>query len=276
MKHIPLILILAALVAGCSVHLPTTAPLIEWTPTATLTVIAPTAFPQDVAPTPTPWPTPTSTPFLAPTADSNPGVFTTQEQEKLYQASLKYLAAGDDDAVRVARSLGFVQGADVSNVCGPLAIKILQDAGFMPPDVDLKDFWLLNPRQKKQRATLEKVFPAPQYADYRFEQPTNTFDFHAFPLKAGDFVYLYAGSDGSFEHMLTVTRVDQAGRAYSVTNYVTAHVYFSLFAIQEILLYDPAQATTGKFYEWTDKKNYKLGLTGLGGFEVWRRVVPLP
>jgi hypothetical protein len=207
--------------------------------------------------------------------EANPNVFTAQQRERLYQASLKYLAASDGDAVRVAQSLSFVQGADVSNMCGPLAIKILKDAAFVPADVDLKDFWLLNPRQKEQRAVLERVFPAPQYADYHFDQPINSFDFDAFPLKVGDFVYLYAGSGGSFEHMLTVTRVDEAGRAYSVTNYVTAHVYFSLFAIQEILLYDPEQPSAGKFYEWTDKKNYKLGLTGLGGFEVWRRIVPL-
>lgn len=214
--------------------------------------------------------------MLTPTVGANPGVFTTQQLGQLYLASLKYLAANDGDAVRVAQSLGFVQGADVSNMCGPLAIKILKDAGFAPADVDLKDFWLLNPRQKEQRTVLERVFPAPQYADYRFEQPINNFDFHAFPLKAGDFVYLYAGPGGSFEHMLTVTRVDETGRAWSVTNYVTAHVYFSLFAIQELLLYDPAQPKVGKFYEWTDKKNYALGLTGVGGFEVWRRVVPLP
>jgi hypothetical protein len=241
--------------------------------------LTPTLVPTDITPiedTPTPSPTPVPATAPAPTVEANPSVFTTQQQERLYQASLKYLAAGDGDAVRVAQSLSFVQGADVSNMCGPLAIQILKDAGFVPADVDLKDFWLLNPRQKEQRAVLERVFPTPQYADYHFDQPTSSFDFDAFPLKAGDFVYLYAGSGGSFEHMLTVTRVDEAGRVYSVTNYVTAHVYFSLFAIQEILLYDPAQPAVGKFHEWTDKKNYKLGLTGLGGFEVWRRIVPLP
>ena len=267
MKYLPTMLILAVFISGCvsvpAHDLPTSAP-VEQTPTPTPTNI------------PAPSPAPTFIAILTPTVDLHPGVFTTQQQEQLYQASLKYLAANDGDAVRVAQSLGFVQGADVSNMCGPLAIKILKDAGFAPADVDLKDFWLLNPRQKEQRAVLERVFPAPQYADYRFEQPINDFDFHAFPLKAGDFVYLYAGPDGSFEHMLTVTRVDETGRAWSVTNYVTAHVYFSLFAIQELLLYDPAQPKVGKFHEWTDKKNYALGITGLGGFEVWRRVVPLP
>ena len=216
----------------------------------------------------------TVTPDTTATVAPDGSVYTPEERQQLYEASLKFLAPTDDDAVKVAQSLGFVQGGDPSNMCGPLAIKILSDAGFISADVDLKSFWLLDPRQGPQRAILDGVFPPSEYQDYHFDQPINSFDFKKFPLETGDFLYLYAGANG-FEHMLTVTRVDADGRAYSVTNYVTDQVYFPHFAIQEVMLYDPAQPGVGKFYEWTDKKNYALGLTGLGGFEVWRRTVPL-
>jgi hypothetical protein len=207
------------------------------------------------------------------TTEPSDNVFSAEQVERLHQASLKYLAATDSEAVRVARDLRFVQGADVSNMCGPLAVAILKDAGFISADLDIHDFWLLNPRQKPSRTVLENVFPAAQYTDFRTEQPTNQFNFHQYPLKVGDFLYIYAGKDGSFEHMLTVTRVDEAGRAYTITN---LHTDSYNFAIREVVLYDPTLTGVGQFYDWANKKNYRLGVTGLGGFEVWRRIAPLP
>jgi hypothetical protein len=41
------------------------------------------------------------------------------------------------------------------------------------------------------------------------------------------------------------------------------------------MLYDPHQPGAGKFYEWTDPSNIHLGLTGRGGFRLWRRLEPL-
>ncbi len=219
-----------------------------------------------------PSPSATVTAVPMPTVGPDGEVLTIEQKEHLYQASLKYLAPGDGDAVNVALALKFVRGADVSNMCGPLAIAILRDAGLAPTDVDLHDFWLLNPRQKQSRAVLERVFPTSEYVDYPIDQPINEFDFKKFPLKTGDFLYIYAGTRGSFEHMLTVTRVDETGQPYTVTNLHTDSYHF---AIREVVLYDPAQPGVGQFYVWTDKKNYELGLTGYGGFEIWRRVVPL-
>jgi hypothetical protein len=86
------------------------------------------------------------------------------------------------------------------------------------------------------------------------------------PLLPGDFVYLYAGTGGNFEHMLVVTRVDSQGRAYSVTNFNTDQG----FIINEALLYDPADPNAGLFSQWTEKQFAKLGSTGYAGYEVWR------
>lgn len=280
MKRIQAIMLLALSVSGCGTFSSpgslTTASAFAPSPTVTLA--------QAVSSTPLPTLTLTTVPTLTvppatststgtPTAKPADGIFTHDQAVRLYQASLKYLAPTDADSVRVARDLRFVKGADVSNMCGPLAAAILRDAGFLPADVDLHDFWLLNPREKPHRDTLQKMFPADQYLDYLSTTPINEFDFRRYPLKAGDFLYIYAGEDGSFEHMLTVTRVDDVGRAYTVTN---VHTDFYNFAIREVALYDPTQPGVGQFFEWTNKGNYELGVTGLGGFELWRRIVPLP
>jgi len=36
------------------------------------------------------------------------------------------------------------------------------------------------------------------------------------------------------------------------------------------MLYDPAQPGKGLFYDWTNHENWKLGLTGFDGFDLWR------
>jgi hypothetical protein len=95
-------------------------------------------------------------------------------------------------------------------------------------------------------------------------------DWHMNPLYPGDFIYIYAGTGGTFEHMLVVNRVDSDGRAYSVNNYLTPNG----FIISEVLLYDPADPNAGMFSAWTARPNSKNGSTGFAGFEVWRLQTP--
>jgi hypothetical protein len=68
----------------------------------------------------------------------------------------------------------------------------------------------------------------------------------------GDFVYIYSGTQGNFEHMLVVNRVDYQGRAYSVTNYNTEKG----FIIDEVLLYDPNDPTVGIFEQWAKREKF--------------------
>jgi len=133
-------------------------------------------------------------------------------------------------------------------MCGPLSIAILRDAGLLYTTVNLFDFWYLDPRPAHDENLLEQVFPAERYE--KIEQPLSIgeVDFNANPLYPGDFLYLFAGDSGSFEHVLVVSRVDDAGRAYAVTNVNTAEGVI----IAEVMLYDPAQPGVGQFYEWTD------------------------
>ncbi|MEW5830394.1 MAG: serine hydrolase, partial [Chloroflexota bacterium] len=200
------------------------------------------------------------------------GILTDAQKERIYQASLAYLSPSQDDALAVAEQMGYVQYAHPSNMCGPLAIAILRDAGLLSRLTNLNDFWLLRP--DTNAITIAKTFPPGKFEHFRFETPTDEFDFSAFPLEVGDVLYLYAGQNGTFEHILTVTRVDEAGRAYTVTN-LNTQPDEGYYVIEETMLYDPAQPGVGQFYEWTDRKNMWIGMTGFGGFDLWRFSAPV-
>ncbi len=253
------VLCLLSFLAACApaptpTALPPTQPAIQL-PTATLT------------PLPTPAPSPTTTPeprYLGP--------LTADQQERLSTAALRYVADTPDASLLIARSLGYLGlNANPETMCGPLAVRILQDAGLADPAIDISDYYYLDPRPGMNTAEVENLFPDEYFP--RIEQPEsiNLVDFSADPLYPGDFLYLFAGDSGSFEHMLVVSRVDDAGRAFAVTNLNIPGGTI----IREVMLYDPASPGTGQFYEWTTRENYALGRTGYGGFWLWRRNQPL-
>ena len=230
-------------------------------------------------------PTHTSTPTRSPTVEPPPstptssptprGALTWEQEIRLYEASRKFLAENHEDATVVVRDqidylLG--NGEDPSLACGPISAAILRDAGLLPPDSDIHGFWLLDPRTRSSQIVLETHFPKDRFEWYQFETGTHQFDFEAFPLLPGDFIYLYAGINGTFEHIITVTRVDEAGRAYTVSNLATEEG----FVIRELMLYDPGKQGEGQFYDWMNREiNGKLGMTGDGGFDLWRPIAPV-
>lgn len=257
-----LLFALCILISSC---LPASAPAPTITPS--LTPVTPT--PETSTPTiPTPRHTDTPTPF--PDTD----ILTLVQKERLHQVALSFISSTQDEALAAAEKIGFVQYADPSNMCGPLAIAQLREAGLLSRYVDPHDFWLMRPDTSAD--LIRKTFPEGRFEHFFFNQSTGAFDFKKFPLKAGDFLYLYAGDNGTFEHILTVTRVDESGRAFTVTNLNTQPYPNYYYVIEEVMLYDPNQPGVGQFYDWTDEsKNNWIGLTGYGGFEVWRFKVPV-
>jgi hypothetical protein len=192
---------------------------------------------------------------------------TTQQQLWLGIVSMRYIAPTTADGIRLAKELNYIgKDGHPSNICGPLSIAILREAGVISSDTSLDKFWLLDPKQPVARQLLARTFPAERFEDLRFTTPLNKFDWEAFPLLPGDFLYLYAGTGGNFEHMLVVNRVDSQKRAYAVTNYGTPEG----FVITEVMLYDPKDKNIGIFHTWTKQNYAMLGSTGFGGFEVWR------
>lgn len=197
-------------------------------------------------------------------------------QDVLYIESQKYIATTAEEADKVARRIGFLDGKNesASLACGPISIAILKDAKLLPPDVSVRKIWLLCPREREDCSginTLQReYFPPAEYDYWRIEESVRTYDFRSNPLQAGDWMYLFASYNG-FDHMLAVTRVDKDGVAYTVTNINRGNG----FVIVESPLYNPNQSGKGLFYELTDPSRGNLGMSGNGGFLLVRRKTDL-
>ena len=192
---------------------------------------------------------------------------TSAQQMRREAAARTFIAPDLASARQVALGIDFIEGLneDASTVCGPLAIAILQNAGLLGLWARPHDFWLINPRLTL--LPLEFTFPPKHYDWLQFDEPIATFDFSARPLLAGDLVYLHAAPGDTFEHMLVVTRVDEAGRAFTVSNFFIA----TGTIIEERLLFDPDQPGTGQLANWGDRSlRNQMGNTGGDGFRIWR------
>ncbi len=266
--------ILMLLVSACG-------SLVQPEPTETLTpqpsktstsTATPTATPTKT-PSPTPLP-PTATPTLSPKEKA---------ALRLYEASLHYIAETADEANERVKEISFLGGKNESpdNACGPLTVAIMRDGGFLPADSPLKNMWLLCLREDEEDPDLPYCFgtdtlngiyfPPDQYTYTKIEESIGKYDFVKNPLQVGDWLYLYVLKGVSnyrgFDHMLVVTRVDENGAAYSVTNINHGEG----FVIQEEMLYDPTQPGVGLFYDLTnDTLRKELGMTGNGGFMLVR------
>ena len=198
---------------------------------------------------------------------SNHNGLSREQQMRLLEASRLFLAPDEESARQVALNVDFIEGPneDASTMCGPLAVSILQTAGLLGVWASRHEFWLMNP--VKNPRPIKNTFPLEEYYWFQFDDPVSKFDFNAFPLLAGDLVYLHARPGDNFEHALVVNRVDETGPAYSVTNFYTG----SGTIIEERMLYDPQEAGKGQFSAWADRSiRNKLGNTGGGGFRIWR------
>lgn len=262
-----IILILAvSLLTACSVF--NTPPA----PTKTKTSM-PTRTPT-ISPTNTLTPTPTNT--ATPLPPTPTATLTQQEQAniRLYDASLTYMASTPKKALEVARSIDFTDGPYESpdNMCGPLTVAIMRDAGFLPEEAEPHDMWLLCPRKDVPEChglrILERTFfPPTEYNYIWVDKSIGKYDWRNNPLMPGDWLYLFVLKGVSnytgFDHMIVVTRVDERGRAYSVTNIN----HGDGFVIREELLYDPRRPGQGLFYELSnDGLRQELGMTGTAGF----------
>jgi hypothetical protein len=241
------------------------------TASATNTTSPTLTFTPTVTPSPTLTSTATATLTQAEMLIANgeiviKGPLTQEQQIKLYEASLSFIAPTYEQSKQMSVLINNARFSDPSTTCGPLSIAILQRAGILSADLVAHDFFLIDPDLGKDRAIIREVFPPEKYTNTRTRVRIDQVDWTANPLMPGDFVYIYSGTGGNFEHMLVVNRVDSQGRAYSVNNYNTEQG----FVINEALLYDPADANAGLFSKWTEKQFAKLGSTGYSGFEVWR------
>jgi hypothetical protein len=194
------------------------------------------------------------------------GPLSNAQQVALYRASLPYVQPTVQDSKRESKEINGVGYGDPTNICGSLAIAILRDAGILSPDIVPHDYWLLNPVTVIDQRKIAKAFPPDKFTHVKITTPLNKVDWAASPLEPGDFLFIWHGSWGNFDHMLVVNRVDSQKRAYAVTNYGTPDGYI----IAETMLYDPNDPSAGIFHTWTQQRDQILGSTGFGGYEIWR------
>ena len=182
----------------------------------TSTEIAAIAAAPTLVSTPTLLPSPTSTLVVFETKVASgeiaiTGPLTRDQQIKLYDASLFFIAPTYKESKKMSELINNARFSDPNTTCGPLSIAILQKAGILSADLVAHDFFLINPDLGKDQITIKNVFPPEQYTDTRYKVRIDQFDWNANPLVPGDFVYIYSGTGGNFEHMLVVNRVDSQG-----------------------------------------------------------------
>lgn len=185
-------------------------------------------------------------------------------------AAQPYLAETTQEANRVARKIDWLgsQLEGPTTMCGPLAWSIMNDAGAFPPGYGAWTdgpitFWLAKPTTNGRPWS---VFPPGSLTVYHFDQPIYQFDFNAWPLYPGDFLYLYSAKDG-YDHMIVITEVHPDGSVYTVTNLIQK-VPEERLTIERALLYNLSDPTLGLIYnQWRDRTN---GRTGHAGFDVMR------
>jgi hypothetical protein len=260
-----IVLTFLLLVTACSPAIQTSP-----APPASATPLPPTSQPTASQSTPTPA---LETPVVVPTFQlSSACVLTAAQRSRLETVSRKWLASTDEQALQVARDLDYIGiNGQPATMCGPLSVAILQEAGLADPNFDRANFYLLNPRPGFGDAYVESLFPSSRYFKIVEERVIKEVDYQTDPLCPGDFLYLFAGESGSYEHMLVVTRVDEAGRAYTVTNIDFREGY----RVEELMLYDPAQPGVGMFTDWTSSPHPQIGRTGYDGFWLWRLKAPI-
>lgn len=182
-------------------------------------------------------------------------------------------AAGDTPAASLmAQQIDWLGagGLEAPNtMCGPLSWAIMSDVGAFPPGIGGWSkgsiaFWLAKPFTNGRPWSL---FPPGTYTVHHFSQPIGSFDFGAFPLYPGDFLYLYSKKDG-FDHMLVVTEVDSEGNVYTMTNLVKVYPEEKT-TIERVVLYNAYDPSVGILRNaWAnDGRN---GRTGHDGFDVFR------
>ncbi len=181
----------------------------------------------------------------------------------LYWSSVAYISHGEQ-AFEMAHSI-IPEGGKPGNICGPLAIKILQGAHILSKDVNPKDFWFLVPWDEWTNETIiEEVFKPSRFVHIRDKESIDgMIDYSIFKL--GDFVFVYSGAQGTFSHMFVVTHIDEDDVPHTVTNYQDEDGWH----IEEIMIYD-------LFNLFTDRaNNATFGNTGYGGISIWRDISDL-
>ena len=146
------------------------------------------------------------------------------------------------------------------NADGPLAASILLAAGEIQAPVEPRSFWLLNPL--RDAARMERYLPHEDFLWTKYSGPARQLDLSNSTIEPGDLVYLIPSDENMVGNYYTVTRINSAGRAYTVT--ILPGNELGTIRIGEALLFDPVEPLTGLL------RNTPIALSGRGML-VWHK-----
>ncbi len=158
--------------------------------------------------------------------------------------------------------------SSASNICGPLAM--YQQIGTTTYGVRPEDLWLANVRMMdKVRRTdiFSRAFPDDKFDNLEITTQIAGFDFNSINLQPGDFLYFMGANGRGSDHMMTISRRDQDGTLWAVTNYPDQN---KKFIVIEVPVWNSKNPETSFVKEFA-KGNNSVGFSsGQGGFMLWR------
>lgn len=192
-------------------------------------------------------------------------VLNVQTQEMLISKAALLISPTPEAAIKTADMLRVSTQSSADNICGPLAIEQLLHtviSGVRPAD-----YWLASPGGESSSPDLfSQSFPEGKFDCVRVNTSIAEYDFDEINLQPGDFMYFFGGSS-SFDHMITVSRRDQDGILYCITNYPQAD---GRFIILEVPLWNPKDKDSSFMKKFARTDNPAQFSTGRGGFMLWR------
>jgi len=222
MKQACFLLLFLLAICACSQNSPTSTPSLTVNPGQSTGEIPATPI-LSVA---------TILPETTPTKAIDPLTLSEIQRQRINFAALAYPTENEEQTWWVANSFQAENGA-IDRMSGALAIAILQDARLLDSGTVPSDF--LQGEDAKIEAALQSTFPTGQFNKFQLQPAVGANALAGFVLQVGDFLVLRE-QNGSITHMLVITRVDEQGRAYSVTTTLAQ----AGTLIEEVLVVDPA------------------------------------
>jgi diguanylate cyclase (GGDEF)-like protein len=197
-----------------------------------------------------------------------------QASGSLDQAAVQFQSSTLADSTKIAASIGF--GDDPgNNLCGPISETILVNAGILPANTPIHDFYYL--KLPDELYKVNRIFDPNKFTQLNFLNSgynLANYPWQKDPPRLGDWFY----TNGDFDHMFVITRVTSDGLIYARMNYVDTNLspnirkpFWNPIGEQLVLNLNDPNDPNAMFTRWSNAKyDVQYGSTGKGGFLIER------